>query len=66
MTLQAAENVIERSNFGEVDRAGAEARTHFRRFIGTSKLVPLEFLHFLSGSGGSKCLRRAVKAERTE
>ena len=28
--------------------------------------LALEFLHFLSGSGGSECLRRGMQAERRE
>ncbi|MFZ0302469.1 MAG: hypothetical protein WAL75_07280 [Terracidiphilus sp.] len=38
---QAAEKLIERSNIGAVDSAGAEARTHLRGFIGPAKAVPL-------------------------
>jgi hypothetical protein len=38
---QAAEKLIERSNFATVSAAGAEARPHFGSFIGTTEVSPL-------------------------
>jgi hypothetical protein len=35
-------------------------------YQGTTLVVPLEFLHFLSGCCCSKYLRRGVQAERAE